>query len=855
MLQVPPRDSKVWKTPMFEQYFRIKEGAEDCLLFYRMGDFFELFGTDAVLAAPVLEIQLTARDKEADIPVPMCGIPAHSWESYAEKLLKAGHKIALCEQLSDPKAPPPAGTKGPKLVERGIVRILTPGLPINPQKLDDKAPHYLVSVAVKKTGGIKIYELEVLDYLAGELFEGEVEGKENLFSLFDRIRPKEILVASALLRDFSADSPYLKILTTWIESSAKENLLAYLSHTQRRDLSEIIKSLPEARDLKSISGERAPGYARLPQSVLEQWAVLPELFELLDGCGSSVGSRKLRSLLGSPLSDVARIERRQKLLESIDRVPEIYEHAKEVYDFERILGRFRIGAAQPKELLRLFSSLKKVQEVMTLSPVESPLWMETLWREGLEDYFQSKKEVAALLRDLESALNLEADPLRLVRQSDLIKEGFDEALDYLRKLNDHAETWLLDYEEKLRLETGISTLKIRYNRVFGYYIEVTKGNLNKVPDGFDRKQTTVQGERFTTAELRGKETEILSAGLKLESRSKEILEELQNSVLALDLRLRIYVQYFAWVDALAGLKRSVQKLERLGTWILPKVEAGSFAFEIVDARHPIIEAFSGSFVANSVRLDGDKTRILLLTGPNMAGKSTLMRQTGLCLLLAQCGFYVPAAAMNFRPASGFYSRMGASDRILQGESTFMVEMKESSQILKEADQNSFVLIDEMGRGTSTQDGLSIAQSVLEFLHDETQALVIFATHYHELAEGLPMPRVQNASMEIREWKGELVFLRNLVLKPAESSYGIHVAKMAGLPKKILERAAKLLQDRLRHQDQLSLFAVEKSQEAATEDLSSEEEELLRTMKKMDLEALSPKAAWTFLESWSQRLRG
>lgn len=832
---------------MFEQYFRIKDGAPDCLLFYRMGDFYELFGEDAVTAAPILEIQLTARDKSAEVPVPMCGIPAHSWEAYAEKLLKDGYKIALCEQLSDP-------SKGAKLVERGIIRILTPGLPINPQKIDDKSAHYLVSLAVKKSGTVKIFSVEVLDYLAGELFEGEVEGREALLSLFTRIQPREILIPASLIRDFPRENPFYSKLTSWIESSAKENLLGYLSHTQRRPMGEILKTLPEARDLKFISGDKAPGYARLPQSVLEQWAVMPELFELLDGSGSSVGSRRFKALLSAPLTDVTRIERRQKLIQSLEQVNEIHAAAKEVYDFERILGRFRIGAAHPKELIRFVISLQKVQEALQLSPVETPLWMESLWREGLEDYFQAKKEVVQLFKNLELALDTQADVQRLARNSDLIARGFDEPLDYLRQLNDHAEAWLLSYEEKLREETQISSLKLRYNRVFGYYIEVTKTHLAKVPDNFERKQTTVQGERFTTAELRVKETEILSAGTKLENRAKEILEELQKDILALDAKLKIYIQYFSWVDALSGLKRSVQKLERLGPWVLPEITAGDFNFTIEEGRHPLIEALQGSFVANTVSLDGISTRILLLTGPNMAGKSTLMRQTGLALLLAQCGFFVPATRMKLSPTNGFYSRMGASDRILQGESTFMVEMKEASQILKEADQNSFVLIDEMGRGTSTQDGLSIAQAVLEFLHDEAQPLVIFATHFHELAEGLPMARVQNASMEIKEWKGDLVFLRNLVLKPAESSYGIHVGKMAGLPKKVLERANRLLQDRLRHQDQLSLFTQGKKEEENKSLLSPQELELLKAIRKMEFEDLSPRGAWTFLESWFQKLR-
>jgi DNA mismatch repair protein MutS len=442
---------------------------------------------------------------------------------------------------------------------------------------------------------------------------------------------------------------------------------------------------------------------------------------------------------------------------------------------------------------------------------------------------------------------------------ELIREGFDAEFDRLQALNIESETWLQNYEESLRSETQIASLKVRSNRVFGYYIEITKTHLTKVPANFERKQTTVGGERFSTLELREREREILTASSRAEARALKILGELVDSVLALDATLQIFVEIFSFVDALAGVKRAVRSLAAYGPWSEPvAVEAAHVFFEIEEARHPILEALYKDFVPNSLSLDVKTERLLLLTGPNMAGKSTLMRQTGLCLLLAQCGFQVPARSMRFVPCSGFFSRMGASDRILSGESTFMVEMKETAAILREADERSFVLIDEIGRGTSTTDGLSIARAVLEHLHDRVQALCVFATHYHELSEDAArLSHAFNASMGIREWKGDLVFLRKLVREAAASSYGLYVAKWAGLPQSLLNRAHKELE---------RLSALEKSGTAAKDQMSlfsappaldNEEFQRLKSLQEQilstDLDALSPKAAWSLLEDLRERV--
>lgn len=862
-IAVPPRDSKAWKTPMFDQYWRIKEKISDALLFYRMGDFYELFGEDAVRAAPLLEVQLTARNKGAEEAVPMCGVPFHAWESYAEKILAAGLKIALCEQLSDPNA------AGSKLVERGVVRILTPGLPIQSDRLAAKEPHWFLSMSRDSKNS---YHLLAYDFLGQELFEAQTREIDELHDLLARLDPKEILLPSEIVSDeklcdslFPPEKPWSRKITPWAGHDARENLLAYLRYTQRGAPEVAERLLPEAQNLWLLAGRRVPGLARLPSEVLEQWAVFPELFELLDRCGSVLGSRKIRSLLAAPLTDSARIRGRQDALLSFKNFEEVLAVTKNVYDFERLLGRFRVGAAAPRELLRLLTSLHAIDESLALSPISTPPWQQLFADEGLgapADFNRCQEKVRALREKLARCLEVDCDPGRATKLSELLRRGFNADFDELRLMSEDGESWLSDFEKKLQEESSISSLKLRYNRVFGYYIEVTKAHLAKVPDYFERKQTTVGGERFTCPELRQKESEILSASVRLENRAKEILEDLQREVLALDGALRTYLAHFAWVDAAAGVLKAFAELRRFGPWSRPEVSAGAFSFSIENARHPVIEALSlGGFVPNSLALgrpsgaasgtpESDR-RILLLTGPNMAGKSTFMRQMGLCLLLAQCGFWVPAEKMQFCPASGFFSRMGATDRILQGESTFMVEMKESALILREADENSFVLIDEIGRGTSTEDGLSIARAVLEYLHEKIKSLTIFATHYHELSDlSAELPHCFNGSLAIQEWEGELVFLRRLEFKPAESSYGIYVAKLAGLPKGVIKKAEKLLAEHVLNSQRRELSAAQMNLFMATpkEVVESPAADPLReALDALKLDDLSPKEAWLALE--------
>jgi DNA mismatch repair protein MutS len=857
--KVPPRSSEAWKTPLFDQYWAIKDQTPGALLFFRLGDFYELFGADAVLAAPALEVQLTSRNKGQKDAVPMCGVPAHAIDSYAEKLLSKGHKVALCEQVSE------AGKS--KLVEREVVRILTPGLPTDFQRLSSKEPHWFYSLALT-TGGIQVV---LYDFLAGKIFEGEILRAEELDELLARAKPQEVLASEELLKSktlrwkvFSEESDFYKMLTPWASRGALENLKDYLQYTQRLTSEELAEFLPDPRSLLEVLPQGRGAYARMPAGVLEQWNVFPELFELFDSCGSAVGSRRLREILSNPLQELDRILSRQKTISAFSDYDDFLSSSRLVYDFERILGRFRVGAAQPIELLRFQSALDHA--LVACSRASASFWQSFFQTEGLSGLAVSTRSLQELSAMLGAALEIPSEAVRGGELHLLIRTGYDSVFDGLRTINETAAEWLANYENRLREETGISSLKVRYNRVFGYYIEVTKAQMSKVPAGFQRKQTMVSGERYTSDELSQKESEILSAAQKVEARAREILEKLQNEILIRTSELQNFIEHFSWMDALAGIQKSLVRLRIHGPWVTPLISPSeSLYLKITEGRHPILSNLDRDFIPNSVELGAGTRQILLLTGPNMAGKSTLMRQVGLGLMLAQCGLPVPASHMEFSPASGFYSRMGASDRILAGESTFMVEMKECAQILRDADARSLILIDEIGRGTSTRDGLAIARAVLRHLHDEIKAPTIFATHYHELSEDVrDLPLAENASMSIQEWKGRLVFLRKLVMEPAESSYGIYVAKLAGLPTSLLKNAQKFFQKedaaRLQAPDpQLGLFsggAVANAESVAEIDDSERESlrEFVAMISASDPMSLSPKDAWARLEEWVNRAR-
>lgn len=843
---------------MFVQYWKIREELDDStLLFYRMGDFYELFGQDAIKAAPHLGVQLTARNKNAEIPVPMCGVPVHAVDAYVEKLVAQKLRVALCEQLSE------AGEAGSKLVERGIVRILTSGLPVDPSRLDAKKAHFLASIQWKLLKkNLAVFDVVLFDFLGSKSFQGEIFSLESLAEFLNRFDPQEILLSQSQLKGIPADwknfilfdslSPFSTRITPWAaqcEASALDSLKEYLKYTQRVQNFDFASQLPEPQALSKIFSREHPDYAQIAPQVLEQWNVFPELFEMLDGAGSAGGSRSLREVLARPLKAPSRILARQKTLLPVSTLEEFLAHSRQVFDLERILGRFRVGAALPRELLQIQHSLNFIFKAMGSLPLTHFDFLELTRLEGFENFEKLKqalKDVSDLMDRILQSKNDEASRDSGTLLSSLIREGFDPHFDELKKLHSGAEEWLKNFENSLRAQTEIPSLKVRFNRIFGYYIEVTKTHLSKVPASFERKQTTVSGERFTNTELKNKEREILRASSELEEKSEQILSDLQKKILLHLASFQELFRQFSFFDAVLGAQNKVIHLRRFGDWNLPVVTSGAFQFEIQDSRHPLIEMRRGFFTPNSLSLGQSTKRILLLTGPNMAGKSTLMRQVGLCLLLAQCGFPVPASQLHFSPAHAFFSRMGAQDKILEGESTFMVEMKETSLILREANRDSFVLLDEIGRGTSTHDGLSLADSILDFLEQKLQVIGIFATHYHELADKAQQANsLVNASMSIEENGRDLRFLHQLKFEAAKSSYGLYVARLAGLPKVCIDRAEKKLKSLEHNQNapllhSLDLFKMDES-------LVSENQQFVQEIKELDLDSLSPKAAWQYLE--------
>jgi DNA mismatch repair protein MutS len=844
-VQVPGRNDPVWLSPMFQQYWAVRDTLPDnTLLFFRMGDFFEIFGRDAVIAAPILEVQLTARAKDAAVPVPMCGVPYHALNSYLSKALSAGWRVALADQLSEPQP-------GKKLVERGVVRIFTPGLGVDPEQLDSKKAAWLLCL-VPKPGG-KSLDVLLYDFLRCELLNAELGQPAELAELMRLYSVRECLLPEAIEHNtewirrwhLSSLAEHRQLSAFGSAQNALELLKNYLQFTQPKH-PNVDLLLSPAQPIALFNSQQSQGRAQISSDVLSQWAVFPELFDLLDGCASSLGSRRLHKVLTEPLRSIDHIEARQKLLSNAWDADDILSDTREIYDLERILGRFRVSAASHRELFQLRSSLRALSTVVDRFKLGShPDWARLSHLESLQSVESLNKPVAQLLERLDATL---ADDAQSTQHSDLVRVGFDDEFDHLKSLSRGASDWLAQFETRLQSETGIGSLKVRYNRVFGYFIEVTKVHLAKIPSYFERKQTTVNGERFTCVELRNKEHEILTASLRLEAKAEDILKNLVTQVLECDQTLRAYFEHGAWIDLIAGVKLRVRGLRRFGPWTFAKFNSGPFAFRIVDGRHPVVEARAPSFVPNSIEL-GSSDRVLLLTGPNMAGKSTLMRQCGLLVLLSQCGLPVPAAEMSLSPTSAFYSRMGATDRILEGESTFMVEMKECARILSDADQDSLVLIDEIGRGTSTQDGLAIAHAVLEHIVQVQKSICIFATHYHELSEVTDgWAHLRNASMGIREHKGELIFLRRLENKAAESSYGIYVAKLAGIHAKILKRAQTLFDERSTPQFTLAL-KPKQIEQSHNQSLA-----LIEDLAHLEVNDLSPKAAWAELESLSARAR-
>jgi DNA mismatch repair protein MutS len=779
------------------QYLDIKDAYPDAIVFFRLGDFYEMFFEDALTAARALDLTLTTRDKGRDDAVPMCGVPHHAGRGYVARLLELGHKVVICEQVEDPRL-----AKG--IVKREVVRVVTPGVVLDEEVLDAKAARYLAALVADGTRRGLAY----LDVSTGEFRATELASDAALCDELCRVDPREVLAPENELAEARAALPR----AAW---SAPPEVEGGLLRAALGELPDGLGPLAARAAAQVVAYARATQPAgALPLSRLvvyrpEETLVLDEtskanlelvetligkrregsLLGVLDETETAPGGRLLRRWLLFPLMDVARIRRRQDavafLVERATLRAELRARLSEIHDLERLAGRIKLSAATPRDVVSMRRSLEKLPELAAL--LEGALARELDRPELLALDGGELTHLQRVAGDIGRTLCDEGPP---AIQAGMIRDGCHAEIDELRRLAAGGKDAILRIESRERERTGIASLKVRYNRVFGYYLEVTRSHLKSVPADYVRKQTLANAERYVTPDLAELEAKVLGAEDKLQALEAEVFEALRRRVADEVARVLSAAARVAALDVLAAL---AEVAHRYG-YVRPLVD-DSEVIDIQDGRHPVVErlAAAGGFVENDCHLDPAREQVVLLTGPNMAGKSTYLRQTAHIALLAQMGCFVPARRAHLGVVDRIFTRVGAADNLARGESTFMVEMRETSAILGQATRRSLVILDEIGRGTSTYDGVSIAWAVAEFLHDAVGAKTLFATHYHELTElAATRARIVNVSMAVSEASGEVVFLRKVVAGAASRSYGIEVARLAGLPRSVLARARQIL---------------------------------------------------------------
>jgi len=764
-------------TPMLAQYLEIKKKHADAILFYRMGDFYEMFMDDATIAAPVLEVQLTSRDRNSANPMPMCGVPHHSAMGYIQKLLAAGHKVALCEQVEDP-----ATAKG--IVKRDVVRVLTPALIGDPDLVPADTTTLLLSIRQTATG----LEVALVDLLGCQWKQGELPHHKPLFDLLLEYGPKEILTHGEVARETwfkEMLSHFPQCLITrrdeYFEKSAVEATKAYLRETQKI---EEMTFLAEPTPLHTQTSLRLDPTTLASLEITRGQGEGNTLAEVLDSTVTPMGRRLLREWLSHPSCEIGVIEQRldavECLLGDFSLATELKNKLSEIRDLERLATKAALGLALPRDLGAIRDILKSI-----------PSLREVLAKASA-DALRSLGEKLAPLGDLTAKLDaaLEDTLPATYRDGGILRASFHPEIAEYRMLSQDAKGMLAQMEIRERERTGISTLKVKYNRVFGYTIEITKSQLVKVPSDYIRKQTIANGERYITEELKKFEEKAITAEHKLKVLEEGLFLELRGEAARQSALLHHNARLLAQLDVIA----SFSVCARNRGYTRPQLHA-DWDLDIRDGRHPVIETLlaAGKFVPNSIEFHHHDSRTWILTGPNMSGKSTIMRQSALIALMAHAGSFVPATYAKIPLLDAIFTRIGSSDDLARGRSTFMVEMSEVSRILEKATTRSLILIDEIGRGTSTYDGLSLAWSLLEYIHQEIGAKTLFATHFHEVTalEKL-LPGVKNGNVLVDRWKDEIVFLHKLGTGVCSQSYGIEVARLAGLPPKVLLRAKTIL---------------------------------------------------------------
>lgn len=787
---------KTKHTPMMEQYLNIKAQYPDAFLFYRLGDFYEMFNEDAVKASQVLEVTLTSRNKNAEDPIPMCGVPYHAAQGYIDTLIEKGYKVAICEQVEDPKT-----TKG--MVKREVVQVVTPGTAMDLKSQDGKSNNYLTALFIDETNH---YHLAYVDLSTGELKVTQIDTKEELISELISLKTKETVfmegesieeqaelntklgILISTQKTVESAEPLIHLLGS-VESKNKRFvlnlLLSYLSETQKRSLDH----LQTAEEYTPSHYLKMDHYSKQNlelTSSIRDGQKKGTLLWLLDETKTAMGGRLLKQWINRPLVHKEKIEARQRIVENLlnhffER-SDLNEVLTKVYDLERLAGRIAFGNVNGRDLIQLKTSLNQI-------PLLNNLIQGMNENEEWTSLLKQLDPVAEVSDLIETAIHDE--PPIAIKDGGIIKDGYNAKLDEYRDAMKNSKQWIASMEAEERVKTGIKTLKIGYNKVFGYYIEITRANLVHLPEGrYERKQTLSNAERFITPELKEKEAIILEAEDKSTALEYELFAEIRETVKNSIERLQNLAKAVATVDVLQSFATVSEKYH----YVRPLMEKGSQEIELIDGRHPVVEKVLGQqiYVPNDVEMDKD-TQIMLITGPNMSGKSTYMRQLALTVIMAQIGCFVPANKAKLPVFDKIFTRIGAADDLISGQSTFMVEMMEANQALTYATKDSLILFDEIGRGTATYDGMALAEAIIEYIHQHVHAKTLFSTHYHELtALEQELEQLKNCHVGAIEEEGELVFLHKMLPGPSDKSYGIQVAKLAGLPEELLEKAATIL---------------------------------------------------------------
>ena len=873
-------------TPMMQQYLEIKDSYKDCILFYRLGDFYEMFFEDANIASKELEITLTGKNCGLTERAPMCGVPYHAVEGYLNKLVSKGYKVAICEQVEDPKQ-----VKG--IVKREVIRIVTPGTNTNPQAIDERKNNYIMSITYlpEKIG------VSVADVTTGDYYVTEVETLKKLMDELMKFSPSEIICNDALLLsgiDVEDLRGRLRICVNALEPHyfdddackkclmkhfkvnvltglgiedfpvgiiAAGALLLYLYETQKNDLSHFTHLVPYLPSKFMLLDSSTRRNLELVETLREKQK-RGSLLWVLDKTKTAMGGRCLRSYIEQPLIEKDEINARLDAIEELNKDTvsrdELREYLNPIYDLERLLGRISYKTANPRDLIAFASSLRMLPHIKTvLNSFEKKLLCQI--NEEIDDL----QDIYHLIDD-----SITEEPPILVREGGIIKDGFNELIDNLRRAKTEGKNWLAKLEEDDRERTGIKNLRIKYNKVFGYYFEVTNSYKNLVPEDYIRKQTLANAERYTTPQLKELEDTILNAEDKLVSLEHELFCEIRDAIACEIERIQKTAKAIAKLDVFTSLSFVS---ERNG-YVRPKLNDKGI-IDIKDGRHPVVEKMivNDMFVSNDTYLDNGNNCISIITGPNMAGKSTYMRQTALIVLMAQIGCFVPAAKANIGVVDRIFTRVGASDDLSSGQSTFMVEMNEVANILRNATPNSLLILDEIGRGTSTFDGLSIAWAVIEHISNRKVlgAKTLFATHYHELTElEGKMNNVNNYCIAVKEKGDDIVFLRKIVKGGADKSYGIQVAKLAGVPDIVINRAKEIVVQLCDNDIIEKIQSITVGNKAETkkaviskdEDLDQlslfdtvKDEDIINEIKELDISNLTPIDALNTLDRFKRKL--